>query len=139
VAGAAPGGDQGAYGRAFDALKAADYTSAITQFRDFLKTYPQSALADNAQYWLGEAYYVTRDFDSAAAAFRAVGEHYPQSRKAPDALLKLGYTQFEQKRLADARTTLGQVVQRFPGSQAAQLAADRLQKLPAEASSPAAP
>lgn len=134
--GAAAAGDQAAYGRAFDALKAADYAGAIAQLRDFLKTYPQSVLADNAQYWLGEAFYVTRDFDSAAAAFRAVGEQYPQSRKAPDALLKLGYTQFEQKHLADARTTLGQVVQRFPGSQAAQLAAERLQKMSAD---PAAP
>ncbi len=137
--GVAAGGDQGAYNRAFDALKAADYTSAITQLRDFLKTYPQSGLADNAQYWLGEAYYVTRDFDSAAGAFRAVGEQYPQSRKAPDALLKLGYTQFEQKHPADARGTLGLVVRRFPGTQAAQLAAERLQKMPAEASAPAAP
>jgi tol-pal system protein YbgF len=137
--GAAPGGDQGAYGRAFDALKAADYPSAIAQFHDFLKTYPQSALADNAQYWLGEAYYVTRDFDSAVTAFRTVGEQYPQSRKAPDALLKLGFAQFEQKHLADARTTLSQVVRRFPGTQAAQLAAERLQKMPAEASPPASP
>lgn len=131
--------DQAAYGHAFDALKASDYTGAIAAFRQFLKDYPHSTLADNAQYWLGEAFYVTRDFDSAAAAFRAVGEQYPQSRKAPDALLKLGYTQFEQKHLAEARTTLGQVVQRYPGSSAAQLAADRLQKMPAEGAPPAAP
>lgn len=137
-AAAAPS-DQAAYGHAFDALKASDYANAIAQFRDFLKTYPQSALADNAQYWLGEAYYVTRDFDSAATAFRAVGQQYPQSRKAPDALLKLGYTQFEQKHLADARSTLGQVVQRYPGSSAAQLAAERLQKMPADAPAQAAP
>jgi tol-pal system protein YbgF len=135
--GPAAAGDQAAYGRAFDALKAADYPSAIAQFRDFLKSYPHSALADNAQYWLGEAYYVTRDFDSAASAFRAVGEEYPQSRKASDALLKLGFTQFEQKRLADARSTLGLVVQRYPGSQAAQLASERLQKIAADTSSPA--
>jgi tol-pal system protein YbgF len=137
--GAGASSDQAAYGHAFDALKASDYAGAIAQFRDFLKTYPHSALADNAQYWLGEAYYVTRDFDSAAAAFRAVGEQYPQSRKAPDALLKLGYTQFEQKHLADARTTLGLVVQRYPGSQAAQLATERLQKMPADAAPQGAP
>jgi tol-pal system protein YbgF len=95
--------------------------------------YPASALLDNAQYWIGEAYYVTRDYDQAAQAFRAVGERWPNSRKAPDALLKLGYTQFEQKHLEDARATLNGVVQRFPGSDAARLAQERLQKLPAEA------
>ena len=58
---------------------------------------------------------------------------WPNSRKAPDALLKLGYTQFEQKKITEARATLALVQMRFPGSEAAKLAADRLQKMPAEA------
>ncbi len=126
------GADQDAYARAFETLKGGDYGAAIGQFRDFMQAYPQSGLLDNAQYWMGEAYYVTRDYEHAAAAFRAVGERWPDSRKAPDALLKLGYTLQEQKRLPEARTTLRQVVQRFPGSDAARLAAERLQKLGAD-------
>lgn len=129
-AGADSGGDQAAYAKAFDALKSTDYAGAIARFRDFLRAYPQSQLASNAQYWLGEAYYVNHDYDDAASAFRAVGEQYPQSPKVPDALVKLGLTQIDQKKLTDARTTLKQVVQRFPGSDAAKLAASRLQSLP---------
>jgi len=129
-AGADSAGDQAAYTRAFDALKSTDYAGAIVRFRDFVRTYPQSQLAGNAQYWLGEAYYVTHDYDNAAAAFRAVGEQYPQSPKVPDALLKLGLTQIDQKKLVDARSTLKQVVQRFPGTDAAKLAASRLQSIP---------
>jgi tol-pal system protein YbgF len=125
--------DQAAYNRAFDALKASDYAGAITQFRDFLRLYPHSTLADNAQYWLGEGFYVTRDYDSAIAAFRTLGEQYPQSRKTPDALLKIGYAQYELKHMADARATLSQVVQRYPGTDAAKLAADRLTKIPPDA------
>ena len=125
--------DQEAYARAFETLKGADYDAAIAQFRDFMKNHPQSELLDNAQYWLGEAYYVTRDYERAAGAFRAVGERWPDSRKAPDALLKLGYTLQEQKRLPEARVALGQVVQRFPGSGAARLAAERLKKLGGDA------
>ena len=125
--------DQEAYARAFETHKCADYDSAIAQFRDFMKNHPQSELLDNAQYWLGEAYYVTRDYERAAGAFRAVGERWPDSRKAPDALLKLGYTLQEQKRLPEARVALGQVVQRFPGSGAARLAAERLKKLGGDA------
>ena len=124
------GGDQAAYKSAFDALKSTDYAGAIARFRDMLRAYPQSQLAGNAQYWLGEAYYVTHDYDDAAASFRAVGEQYPQSAKVPDALLKLGLTQIDQKRMADARATLRQVVTRFPGTDAAKLAAARLQTLP---------
>jgi tol-pal system protein YbgF len=135
VADAVDGGpaDQEAYARAFETLKGADYDAAIAQFRDFMKNHPRSELLDNAQYWLGEAYYVTRDYERAAGAFRAVGERWPDSRKAPDALLKLGYTLQEQKRLPEARVALGQVVQRFPGSGAARLAAERLKKLGGDA------
>ncbi|MFI4865932.1 MAG: tol-pal system protein YbgF [Steroidobacterales bacterium] len=130
--GADSGGEQAAYTRAFDALKTTDYAGAITRFRDFLRGYPQSQLAGNAQYWLGEAYYVTHDYDNAAASFRAVGEQYPQSPKVPDALLKLGLTQIDQKKLTEARATLKQVGQRFPNSDAAKLAAARLQNIPAD-------
>jgi tol-pal system protein YbgF len=140
TAGAAAGGgtsggaeDQAAYNRAFDALKNSDYTGAIAQFKDFLRQYPKSALADNAQYWLGEGYYVTRDYDDAILAFRAVGEQYPQSRKTPDAMLKLGYAQYELKHMTDARATLAQVVQKYPGTDAAKLAAERLSRIPPDA------
>jgi tol-pal system protein YbgF len=129
-AGADSGGEQAAYTHAFDALKTTDYAGAIARFRDFLRSYPQSQLAGNAQYWLGEAYYVTHDYDNAAASFRAVGEQYPQSPKVPDALLKLGLTQIDQKKLTEARATLKQVGQRFPNSDAAKLAATRLQNIP---------
>ena len=54
------------------------------------------------------------------------------SRKAPDALLKLGFTQFEQKQYPAARATLTQVTQKYPGTDAAKLAADRLQRIPAQ-------
>jgi len=130
AAGGDSGGDQAAYTRAFDALKSTDYAAAITRFRDFLRAYPQSQLAGNAQYWLGEAYYVTHDYDNAVMAFRAVGEQYPQSPKVPDALVKLGLTQIDQKKLVEARATLKQVVQRFPGTDAAKLASTRLQTIP---------
>jgi len=130
---ASPAGEQAAYTQAFDALKTSNYPAAITGFQSFLNTYPGSAIADNAQYWLGEAYYVTRDYDQAATAFRVVGQRWPSSRKAPDALLKLGYTQFEQKRLAEARATLTEVTQKFPDSDAARLAAERLRRIPADA------
>jgi tol-pal system protein YbgF len=135
AAGGAPSGsnaapDQQAYVQAFEALKNQNYPAAISAFKQYLASYPTSDLADNAQYWLGEAYYVTRDYDNAAIAFRGVGDRWPNSRKAPDALVKLGFTQFEQKKYSDARTTLTQVTQRYPNTEAARLAADRIKRLP---------
>jgi tol-pal system protein YbgF len=136
---AGSGGDSGGsseeqtvYAQSFDALKAGSYSVAITGFKSFLSSYPASPLAENAQYWLGEAFYVTRDFDSATGAFRNVLQKWPDSRKAPDALLKLGYTQLEQKKTGEGRASLSQVVQKYPGTDAAKHAAERLQRTPAK-------
>src|SRR6266436_2349557 len=132
AAGNAPSSvEQAVYTQAFDALKAGSYSVAITGFKDFLGTYPASALAENAQYWLGEAYYVNHDYDAAAVAFRTVLRKWPDSRKAPDALLKLGYTQYAQKQNAAARATLTEVMRKYPGSDSAKLAAERLRRVAA--------
>jgi tol-pal system protein YbgF len=128
--GAGTSEEQRVYGQSFDALKAGSYSIAITGFKDFLTSYPASPLAENAQYWLGEAYYVTRDFDSASGAFKSVLSKWPDSRKAPDALLKLGYTQIAQNKTGEGRATLSQVVQKYPGTDAAKLASERLSRTP---------
>ncbi len=128
-AGPAAGAEQSAYLQALDQLKSGKYPDAISSLQQFLTMYPKSDLADSAEYWLGEAYYVTRDFPKAATAFHSVLDQWPSSRKAPDALLKLGYTQFEMKQYSDARATLADVTKRFPDSNAAHLAADRLQQM----------
>src|SRR5580765_5784662 len=124
--------EQAVYAQAFDALKAGSYSIAITGFKDFLGTYPTSSLAENAQYWLGEAYYVNHDYDAAGGAFRSVLKKWPDSNKAPDALLKLGYTQFAQKQFPAAKATLTEVTRKYPGTDAARLAADRLKRIPAQ-------
>jgi tol-pal system protein YbgF len=126
--------EQAVYNQAFDALKAGSYSVAITGFKDFMSHYPASPLAENAQYWLGEAYYVNHDYEPAATAFRTVLKKWPNSRKAPDALLKLGFTQYAQAQYPAARATLTDVTRRFPGTDAAKLATERLRKIPPQPS-----
>jgi tol-pal system protein YbgF len=118
------------YNRALEQLRARNYVAAVDGFRALAASHPTGQVADNTQYWLGEAYYVTAEYDQAAAAFQRVLSGWPNSRKAADALLKLGYTQIEQNKLAAARATLQQVVAKHPDSDAAKLAAERLTKLP---------
>jgi len=125
--------EQAAYSQAFDALKSSNYQGAVSGFESFLATYPNSPIAENAQYWLGEAHYAKGEYDKAAQSFQAVGQRWPNSRKSADALLKLGFSQIEMKRFSEARVTLADVTRKFPDSDAAKLAADRLRKLPADA------
>lgn len=128
----AEGADKASYQAAFDLLKNGQYDRAITAFQSFLTAYPNSQLADNAQYWLGEAHYVNRSFPEALAAFQRVVENFPGSRKLPDALLKIGYCDYELKDYAAARAALLHVTTKFPDSSAAPLAQQRLDKMAAE-------
>jgi tol-pal system protein YbgF len=124
--------DKTAYQTAFDLLKNSQYDRAIAAFQKFLAAYPTSQLADNAQYWLGEAYYVNKSFPEAQAAFQRVVDNYPQSRKRPDALLKIGYCQYELKQWDQAKGTLTRVITQFADTPAGHLAQQRLDKMATE-------
>lgn len=129
---AAGSDDKAAYQTAFNLLKDSQYDRAIAAFQKFLIVYSDSSLADNAQYWLGEAYYVNKSFPEAQAAFQRVVDKYPQSRKRPDALLKIGYCQYELKQWDLAQGTLSQVAKQFPDAPAGHLAQQRLDKMATE-------
>jgi tol-pal system protein YbgF len=132
AAAADAGGEQAAYRAASDLLRIGRYEDAIAGFRAQLQKYPGGPLASNAQYWIGEAYYVTRQFDRALAEFQRVVSDYPQSPKAADALLKVGYIQYEQRDFSAARQTLTNLKATWPNSPAARLAENRLSRMKEE-------
>lgn len=120
---------QAAYDASFKSLRAGDYVTASRGFRDFLVKYPDSPLAPNAYYWLGESYYVTMNYPVAIEAFQRLVKQYPQSDKVSDGLLKVGYCQIELKQQDAAIATLKQVAAKYPGTKAAGLAQERLRRL----------
>lgn len=120
--------DQQAYSKAFGDLKEGRYPAAISGFQAYLTSYPNGRHTDNARYWLGEAYYVSRDYPNAQQQFARLADDSKSAKRA-DAMLKLGYTLAEQQQLAPARERLNQVVKEFPTSSAASLAKKRLQEL----------
>jgi tol-pal system protein YbgF len=115
-----------AYDAAMETFKTGDYKAAAAALQDFVKRYPQSAYAANAQYWLGNAYYAQRDYKNAIAAQQIVASAYGQSAKAPDAMLNIASSYTELKDTKNARKALQQLVTKFPASSAAQAAKDRL-------------
>lgn len=128
-----PGGsDRDNYQAALEMIKEQHYDEAEAAFKQFLVSFPDSQMADNAQYWLAESYYVTGRFDQALKAFTIVVNDYPRSRKVPDALLKMGFCSYELKRWDDARTSLGRVQADFADTTAARLAEQRLQRMTEE-------
>jgi tol-pal system protein YbgF len=141
AAGSDPFREQAEYQAAFKLLKDARYEEAIGAFNGFLAANPRSELADNARYWLGEAYYVTQDYPQALAAYEQLITTHPQSLKIADAMLKAAFSQQEMGQVDAARARLEEVRKRYPGSTAARFAEERLKKIgpaPAAASGRAA-
>ncbi len=125
-------GERAEYDQALAVLREGRYAEATQAFNGFLANYPNSSYSDNASYWLGETYYVTRDFDRALATFKGLTEQYPNSPKASDSFLKTGYIYYENKDWPAARQALEEVVNGYPGTTAARLAKDRLQRMKKE-------
>ena len=121
--------DREAYQRAFNLLKQGRYSLAIASFKAFLETYPKAEYADNAQYWMGEAYYVQKHYKEAIAEYQKVLDQYPKSNKRPDALLKMGFTYELMNDLPKAKLMLNKVIKDYPDSSVAQLASKRLQDM----------
>jgi tol-pal system protein YbgF len=125
----ATGAEQADFDAALGALRDGHYPQAIADFQGFLNAYPESRLAGDAQYGLGESYYVSRNYEAAKEAFINLGLRYPQSARLPDALLKLGYIYGELGDTTRAKDVLQKLVQVYPDSQAAGLAEQQLQSL----------
>lgn len=115
------------YRAAVDQVRAGDHANAITSLRGFLQKFPRHDYADNAQYWLGEAFYAQKDYTRALGEFRNVIETYPRGNKVPDALLKVGFCYQAMGQGEKARAVLEQVVNLYPKTEPAALASKRLE------------
>ncbi len=117
------------YQQAFKLLKQSQYEQAIKAFRIFLQDNPDSEYSDNAQYWLGEAFYVTRQFELALEEYNKLLVNYPDSKKLTHSLLKIGFCYHELGKVEEASRRLTKLSQQHPGTTAARLADERLKKI----------
>ncbi|QBE62403.1 tol-pal system protein YbgF [Pseudoduganella lutea] len=118
--------EQNAYDAAMQQFKEGDYEGAATALQAFVRRYPASAYAANAQYWLGNAHYANRDCKAAIVAQQAVVKNYPDSPKAADAMLNIASCQTELKAVNNAKKTLNELIKAYPNTAAARTAKERL-------------
>ncbi|HNV02202.1 MAG TPA: tol-pal system protein YbgF [Vicinamibacterales bacterium] len=105
------------------------WSLAIQGFESYLKTFPRSDLADDAQYYIGETYYMSGRFQDAVAAYNLVIERYPGSNTLPDAYYKRGLALATLGQVDAARESLSFAVATYPDSDAGRLAKQALDKL----------
>jgi tol-pal system protein YbgF len=114
------------YNAAYLDLSKGNHQLALQGFQQFLTKFPQSDLADNAQYWIGEVYYAQKENQKAIDELKKVIENFPKGDKVAAALLKIGYCYFNLGDQATGKKYLRIVIERFPNSEEARLARSRL-------------
>lgn len=121
-----------AYSRIYKTLKEGNYQQAIIDFNQFIKDHPESSYTDNAYFWLGQAYYLSRNNKKALIAFQKIVTDFPDGNKVKDAKLKIGYTYFAMKDWQSAKTALEKVIADYPNDKVANNARQRLQRMQRE-------
>ncbi|HYQ48709.1 MAG TPA: tol-pal system protein YbgF, partial [Thermodesulfovibrionales bacterium] len=118
-----------AYDAAYQLFKDKKYKESRTKFEAFLKEYPKSERADNAQFWIAESYYADKDFESAILSYETLLKKYPNSSKASGGMLKQGYAFIEIGDLKTGRIILHKLTEKYAGSKEAELAKKKITEL----------
>jgi tol-pal system protein YbgF len=108
---------------------AGQWASAISGFEAFLRAFPRSEQADDAQFNIGEAYFAQNKWPEAVAAYNQVIQTYPGTNAVPDAYYKRGMAQERMGQADAARASWQAVAKVFPDSDAGRLAKQNLDRL----------
>jgi tol-pal system protein YbgF len=117
------------YRTAFSDYNGAKYSLASAEFTDVIKFYPDSNLAGNAYFYLGEIEYKAGRFAAAAKNYDKVIEQYPGNQKIPVSQLRKGESLLALKQNDAGARELRSLIQRYPNSQEALAARSKLNAL----------
>src|SRR5574343_785413 len=116
------------YEATLNQFKSGKDKDAAAGFAAVVQKYPDSQLAPNAQYWLGNAWYAQRDCKKAIEAQSVVTAKYADHPKAADAWLAIATCQQEMNNPLGAKRSLETIVAKYPTAPAAEAAQQRLKK-----------
>jgi tol-pal system protein YbgF len=115
------------YKDAYETFQKGDLEGARRKFEAFLKQYPNTELSDNAQFWIGETYYLKKDFEKAILEYEKAIAKYPEGDKIPAALFKQALAFLELGDKTNGRNLLKRVIERYPHSEQAEMAKKKLE------------
>jgi tol-pal system protein YbgF len=121
--------DQKLYDINMDMYRKGKYEETIVGFKNFLKKYPKSKLADNAAFWVGESYMALKQYEQAILAFQKVIKKYPRGNKVPNALLRQALAFYELNDKTSAKLLLRKLIKKYPRSNEARIARSKLKTM----------
>ena len=119
-------GKEAAYAAAYETFKEGKYEKARVEFQDFLKQYPKTEYSANAQFWIGECYYLDQKYEKAILEYEKVVKNYPDTNKVPYALLKQGLSFQKLGDKTSAELILQQIIRDYPNTNQARVARETL-------------
>ena len=117
------------YKDAYETFQKGDLEGARKKFEAFLKQYPNTELSDNAQFWIGEIYYLKKDFERAILEYEKTIAKYPEGDKIPAALFKQALAFLELGDKTNARNLLRRLIERYPQSDQTEMAKKKLEAI----------
>ncbi len=117
------------YKEALDTLKSGEIGKSRDMFNKFNEQFPDSKLAANVRYWIGETFYQEKNYVEAAVEFQRVIKEYPGKEKVPAAMLKLGLSFRELGDIKSAKFIIKDMIDKFPKAEEVPAAKEVLHKL----------
>jgi tol-pal system protein YbgF len=121
--------DQTLYDVNMDIYRKEHYEEAIVGFKNFLKKYPKSKLADNAAFWIGESFMALKQYEQAILSFQKVIKKYPRGNKVPNATLRQALAFYELNDKTSAKLLLRKLIKKYPKSNEAKIARSKLKTM----------
>jgi tol-pal system protein YbgF len=117
------------YDNSLTSFKKEEFQQAMDGFQQFLREYPKSDRADNAQFWIGECFMVQKEYEKAILEYQKVIKNYPQGNKVPIAMLRQAGAFMGIKEETSYKLLLKKIVKKYPDSDEAKIAKAKLKKL----------
>lgn len=117
------------YEKALASYREGKFEGSMEGFKDFLRKYPKSDRADNAQFWIGESYMGLKQYEQAILAYQEVIKNYPEGNKVPNALLRQALAFLEIKDKTSCALLLKKIIKSYPDSSEAKIAEKKLATL----------
>jgi tol-pal system protein YbgF len=114
------------YSSAYEEFKEGKYEEARNNFKRYIEQYPRTDLTDNAQFWIGESYYLENQFEKAILEYEKVIKNHPDGDKVPAAILKQGMAFQNLGDKTSAKLLFDKVIKEYPNTSQAKIAKAKL-------------
>lgn len=131
-----PGNAEQLFAAAYSDYSRGNFDLALSEFKQYVETFPSSELADNAQYWIAEILLAQKKTPEALAELEKVAQVNPAGDKTSLALYKRATLLLELGKKDEAVAQFLALTKDYAKSNEATLATQQLQQIAPEALAP---